>query len=245
MLETVRSIIIIIGLVLQELMTHRFGHDKPLFDISSLVVIGAAVIVLSLAIRRPYGYNFLRRMFFPQACCEGVWAEQVGVKERKYSIGLIRFDPNERQWRYTGIAYGDDYRPAAQWESLSQTYDDKNYHWHFAGTAFYLGPDPNTGHVHQTSDKFQMQTTLIIAPKDDANMEGFAIDITHDTAKNPTRASGFHIKLRRADHLVPDDQATLDDLKKMPSKTVREVFENLEMIIEGGLEHENVNSHRH
>ena len=69
---------------------------------------------------------------------EGIWAQRISLKARRFSIGLIQYDSESNSWEYCGVGFDDDFKAAATWHTFSLGYKRAKRTWHFDGIACIL-----------------------------------------------------------------------------------------------------------
>ena len=239
MQELVRTIIILAALFAQHMgapllkqpFVPQFLSGAP----GELILLGI-IFLIALGIDRllakPWNWRWLRQSLFPQARCEGVWAQRVDHPERKHSVGLIQFE--EGQWVYRGIAYDQQFRPAARWDSIAISHrmvDDK---WIFRGKGMLLHQE--RADVRQVSDEFKMQSELTLTPRARRwwrwrapyeISEGFAIDVSHSRTR--TGLSGFWITPKRA-VLADPNERSIEGLRHLSPSRVKGLFQDLGLL---------------
>lgn len=228
MLEIIRPIVILIGLVLLETIPHYLHpwlhYEETVLKIVSGVVIFGAILLLDFIIRRGSSIRFIRSRRYPISHLEGFWFQHVSLPERPYSISRIDYVARGK-WSYCGIGFNPDFTPGAEWSTESLQYDRKQLRWYFAGNASLLKleaaayrPGPR-GYVtpifELTNDHFSEMTRLKATVAD--------LDVGE-------KRHVFTVTLIRADDLYPYGAPSIETLKEMSQDEIRGLLARKQML---------------
>jgi len=163
----------------------------------------------------------IRRRIFPFARCEGLWRQKVG-NERPFSIGLISYDGDRRQWDYVGFGFDENFAWKSEWRSRAIYYDEERRAWHFSGAGFLLTTRRDLPLPAQT---FDIAAVMTIPKADHVNdMHAVVVDFNFLQAGRSQHRSQedqvFPVHLTR----VENNKLPIDKFTTMTPQELKEFF---------------------
>jgi len=225
MLELIRPIVIVTGLVVLEAAPHVFGGPEPTVKIIAGLVIVVTIYALDFAFRKGGSYfKPIRQIRHePLPVFEGLWLQKVDIPERPYSMGRIEYLEDGR-WSYSGIAFSDQLRPAAEWNTYSLNYDAARKKWHFAGESSLLEWNKGSGNYKKVHRGYVSPILELdidekgrVQAKD--HVQATVIDLN---LKEENRV--FEATLIRGDNLYAVQLPSVRKIRQMPQDEVRQLF---------------------
>lgn len=136
--EIIRAALVLLALALiapvYEKIKCTFGlQDSLWLKAASVAAVFVGLVVMNLVLETRLIGKWLRNHELKKF--EGLWAQNVTLEARPYSIAFINFNQKQKHWIYDGIGFGTDFRPAAEWHTISLYFNNDDFHreWFFSG----------------------------------------------------------------------------------------------------------------
>jgi hypothetical protein len=207
-----------------------FLIEKAPAEHSTKIVIGVVAIfllaLLDFLLRKGARFHRVRHYWHPISEFEGIWLQRVD-NVRPYSIACIDYDGDGR-WKYYGVGYDPDFKPAAKWTTSSMPHKTAGTSWFFAGDAETLEFNPRLQNYKGSGRGYVVPIINLPAEKlwdRTDQLDGQVVDLRIDQ-----KDEVYGISLYRAKKPPSNDRLPLlEEIMKMSSDKVRQMFIELKI----------------
>jgi hypothetical protein len=127
---------------------------------------------------------------------EGAWAQSSSIAARPYSLSVIRFSDANQRWEYFGVGFTKDFKPAAEWQTLSLFYDKPRREWFFGGPAWLRSFDDTMKKFPRTGGQGSVTPILQLPSNPSVPFEGIVADFDIGQSPGPFRITLFPVDAR-------------------------------------------------